>query len=45
MTVHMCTACGHVHDEDSEGKWDDLPDTFVCPECDVGKEHYEQLEL
>lgn len=45
MIVHMCTVCGHVHDEDLEGNWDELPDNFVCPECNVGKEHYEQLEL
>ena len=35
--------CGHVHDEELEGSWDTLPDTFICPECGVGKEDYETL--
>jgi rubredoxin len=26
-----------------EGKWEELPDTFVCPECGVGKEDYETI--
>jgi hypothetical protein len=37
---HICVVCGHVHDEAVEGKWDELPETFECPECGVGKEDY-----
>jgi len=39
-TNHVCVVCGHVHDDATEGKWDDLPDTFVCPECGCGKDDY-----
>lgn len=38
--VHKCIVCGHVHDEATEGKWEDLPDNFECPECGVSKEDY-----
>ena len=23
---HVCVVCGHVHDEETEGKWEDLPE-------------------
>jgi len=38
---HVCVICGHIHDEDQEGKWEELSDDFVCPECGCGKEDYE----
>jgi len=38
---HVCIVCGHVHDEETEGVWEDLPETHTCPECGVGKEDYE----
>jgi hypothetical protein len=38
--LHKCIVCGHVHNEELEGKWEDLPDTFECPECGVSKEDY-----
>jgi rubredoxin len=38
---HVCVICGHIHDEDHEGKWEELSDDFVCPECGCGKEDYE----
>ena len=37
---HICVVCGHVHDEDIEGKWETLPEDFQCPDCGVGKEDY-----
>ena len=33
---HVCVVCGHIHDEATEGKWDELPEDFLCPECGVG---------
>lgn len=39
--THVCVICGHIHDEETEGLWAELPDTFVCPECGCGKEDYE----
>lgn len=50
---YVCTVCGYVYDE-AEGapemditpgtKWEDVPDTFVCPLCGVGKEMFEAEE-
>jgi rubredoxin len=40
---HVCVVCGHVHDEELEGLWSELPEDFSCPECGVGKEDYELL--
>jgi rubredoxin len=40
---HICVICGHVHDEETEGKWDELPSEFLCPECGCGKDEYEAL--
>lgn len=37
---HICVVCGHVHDEETEGKWEELSEDFACPECGVGKEDY-----
>ena len=30
-----------LFDEKTEGKWEELPADFICPECGVGKEDYE----
>ena len=38
---HVCIVCGHVHDEELEGAWEDLDDNFCCPECGVSKVDYE----
>ena len=40
---HVCVVCGHIHDEELEGKWDELSSDFTCPECGVGKDEYETL--
>jgi rubredoxin len=40
---HICVICGHVHDEEIEGKWDELPVEFLCPECGCGKDEYEAI--
>lgn len=41
--VYICIVCGHEHDEALEGKWDELPEDFLCPECGCGKDEYETL--
>ena len=41
--THVCIVCGHVHDEETEGLWHELPDDFTCPECGVGKDEYQVL--
>ena len=38
---YVCVICNHIHDEETEGKWEDLPDDFMCPECGGMKSDYE----
>lgn len=47
---YVCTICGYVYDEavgDPDSgiaagtRWEDVPDTWVCPVCGVGKEAFE----
>ena len=42
---HVCVVCGHIHNEETEGLWEDLDDNFCCPECGVGKADYEELDI
>lgn len=38
---YICTVCGWVYDEDKNGtKWEDLPDSFKCDLCGVGKDEF-----
>ncbi len=38
---YTCNVCGYVYDEEAEGtKWADLPETWVCPVCGVGKDQF-----
>ena len=37
---YICTVCGHVHDEATEGKFEELSDLFTCPECGCFKDEY-----
>ncbi|MBO5907921.1 MAG: flavin reductase [Clostridia bacterium] len=34
---YVCTLCGYVHEEET------MPDDFVCPWCNHGKEFFEKL--
>jgi len=38
--TYVCVVCGHEHDEATEGRWEDLGDDFLCPECGCGKDEY-----
>ena len=49
MAKYACTVCGYVYDEELGDTdvgiepgtlWEDVPDTFVCPLCGVGKEDF-----
>ena len=42
--TYICVVCDHIHDEELEGVWEDLPEDFECPECGVGKEDYVAFE-
>tara|TARA_B100002019_G_C20880182_1_gene408319 strand:- start:107 stop:427 length:321 start_codon:yes stop_codon:yes gene_type:complete len=54
MKKWECVVCGFIYDEEEglpeEGiepgtKWDDIPDDWVCPDCGVGKEDFEMVEI
>ena len=49
-----CNVCGWIYDEEKgnpeEGiepgtRWEDVPDDWVCPECGVGKEDFDMMEI
>jgi rubredoxin-NAD+ reductase len=51
---YVCNVCGYVYDEVAGDKdhgivpgtkWDDVPDDFVCPLCDVGKDEFSEESL
>jgi len=52
MAKWVCTACGYIYDPDagdpehgvnSGTTFEDLPDTWYCPNCGVGKEFFEKM--
>ena len=52
--TYMCLICGFIYDEAAglpeEGlpagtRWEDVPVTWVCPECGARKEDFELLEI
>ncbi len=50
----QCVVCGFIYDE-AEGwpedgiapgtAWDDVPEDWECPDCGVGKEDFEMIEI
>jgi len=50
----MCVVCGFLYDE-AEGlpeegiapgtRWEDIPDTWTCPDCGVTKDDFEMVEV
>lgn len=52
MKKYVCTVCNWVYDEEKGDpdngiapgtKWEDVPDDYVCPECGVGKDLFEEM--
>lgn len=50
----MCVVCGFLYDEAAglpeEGiapgtRWEDIPDTWTCPDCGVTKDDFEMVEV
>lgn len=50
----MCVVCGFIYNE-AEGwpgdgiepgtRWDDVPETWTCPDCGVTKSDFEMIEI
>ena len=54
MRKWQCIVCGWIYDEalgcEEEDippgtQWSDVPEDFFCPECGVGKEDFEMIEI
>lgn len=54
MKSYMCVICGFVYDESAglpaEGiapgtRWEDIPDSWRCPDCGAGKEDFEMVAI
>jgi rubredoxin len=52
MDKYRCTVCGYIYDpaigDATQGiapgsAFEDLPDTWLCPECGVGKDMFEKI--
>ena len=50
----MCVVCGFIYDEAAgipdEGiapgtRWEDVPETWTCPDCGVTKDDFEMMTL
>lgn len=50
----MCVVCGFLYSEadglPEEGiepgtRWEDVPDTWTCPDCGVGKSDFEMIQI
>lgn len=54
MKRYQCIVCGLIYDE-MEGwpmdgiaagtRWEDIPDSWVCPDCGVAKLDFEMVEI
>ncbi len=54
MKKWQCVVCGFIYEEASglpdEGiaagtSWQDIPEDWECPDCGVGKEDFEMVEI
>lgn len=54
MKTYSCIVCGFVYDEAAgipdEGiaagtRWEDVPDSWLCPECGVEKADFIMVEI
>lgn len=52
--VWMCVVCGYLYDEarglPEEGipagtRWEDVPDSWTCPDCGVTKDDFEMVPV
>lgn len=51
---YMCLVCGWIYDEETGDpdsgiapgtRWEDVPDSWVCPDCGAEKEDFELIEF
>jgi len=46
MKKYECTVCGYIYDpaENNNVLFENLPNDWVCPECGVGKDQFEEVK-
>ena len=53
MKKYVCDVCGWEYDEEKGSPengvaagtaWEQLPDTFICPVCGVGKDQFSKAD-
>ena len=54
MKKWMCSNCGWIYDEEKGDpasglvpgtRWEDVPETWVCPDCGAEKSQFEMAEI
>ncbi len=54
MNRYQCVVCGWIYDEAAgapgEGiaagtRWEDVPDSWACPDCGVNKSDFEMVQI
>ena len=54
MKTYICVVCGFMYSEElgrpeedipAGTKWEDVPDTWVCPDCGAKKEDFDMVEV
>ncbi len=54
MKTYMCVVCGFVYDEEQGlpehgirpgTRWEEIPETWTCPDCGASKEEFELIEI
>lgn len=54
MKQWICSVCGYIYDEaqgDPEHgipagtRWEDVPETWTCPDCGAGKRDFDMVEF
>jgi rubredoxin len=52
--TYMCVICGFIYEEEKglpdDGippgtRWEDLPETWTCPDCGASKDDFEMIEI
>ena len=42
---YICDICGYVYDDEKEDvKFEDLPDTWICPICGASKDSFSKMD-
>lgn len=52
--TYMCVICGFIYEEEkglpeenipAGTRWEDIPETWTCPDCGASKDDFEMIEI